>query len=266
MSRITLLDSTALANWPANQQPLLLDTRSTEAFRDGHLPGARHLDARLLTLPTTTPAAISQFQILLGWIIAQLGITSETPVVVYGATTEPVTARVAWALAYAGIQQVAVLNGGLAALNEPRLTRESDPQQPSHFTPVFEDQWLITADAIQAGLDRDNHLILDVRDRADFLGEKSAARRHGHLPGAHHWDTAQELDAAGRLKDPASLRSALQASGITPDRPILVYCGSGPRASRTFLALDQAGYTQVAVYPASWGEWGNRTDLPIETA
>jgi thiosulfate/3-mercaptopyruvate sulfurtransferase len=266
MSRINLIDPNALRALVGEAQPTLIDTRSADAFWQGHLPGARHLDAQLLALLDTQSASLGQFQILLGWILGQLGITAETPVVIHGAATEPPAARVAWALAYVGIRQVSLLNGGLAAADGIALTQDIEPVTPVASKPIFEPQWLVTAAELQTQLDTPDVLILDARDHADFLGEKSSARRHGRLPGARHWDFTQELDADGRLKDAEALRTAFRAAGVTPEQKVVVYCGSGPRSSRTFLALDQAGYERIAVYPASWNEWGNREDLPIATA
>jgi thiosulfate/3-mercaptopyruvate sulfurtransferase len=78
------------------------------------------------------------------------------------------------------------------------------------------------------------------------------------------WDTRKEVDAGGRFRSAADFGGDF-AAVAAPDEPLVAYCGGGGRAARTFVALQLAGYTQAAVYPASWNEWGNQDNLPIET-
>jgi thiosulfate/3-mercaptopyruvate sulfurtransferase len=49
-----------------------------------------------------------------------------------------------------------------------------------------------------------------------------------------------------------------------PDKEIITYCQGGYRSSNTWLALKLIGYPQVRNYLASWAEWGERTDTPID--
>jgi thiosulfate/3-mercaptopyruvate sulfurtransferase len=55
------------------------------------------------------------------------------------------------------------------------------------------------------------------------------------------------------------------AHNIPPDKEAIPYCQGGYRAAHTYLALRLIGYPRVRNYLGSWGEWGNRLDLPIET-
>jgi thiosulfate/3-mercaptopyruvate sulfurtransferase len=55
-------------------------------------------------------------------------------------------------------------------------------------------------------------------------------------------------------------------AGIGTDDTIVLYCFKGARASNTFLALKQAGFTDVRMYFGSWNEWSRDESLPIETS
>ena len=52
---------------------------------------------------------------------------------------------------------------------------------------------------------------------------------------------------------------------ITPDKEVISYCQGGYRAAHSYVALRLIGFPKVRNYIGSWKEWGDRTDLPIET-
>jgi len=51
---------------------------------------------------------------------------------------------------------------------------------------------------------------------------------------------------------------------IPKDSEIVTYCQGAYRAANAFLALKKLGFENVRVYLGSWGEWGNKLDLPVE--
>ena len=53
--------------------------------------------------------------------------------------------------------------------------------------------------------------------------------------------------------------------GITPESEVNIYCFKGARASNAFVALTEAGFSNLRIYFASWNEWACDPSLPIET-
>jgi len=270
MSLITLLPADAVPQAVQDERSLLVDARSAQAYWAGHLPGARHLDPALLALSRTDAASLGAFDTLLTALLSQLGARADSRILVYGQKLDTEAARIAWALAYAGHADIAVVDGGLDALatQQPalQLSTEAPAVRATPYQPAFRRALLATAEQIRSGLPEGAQQLLDAREAADYRGEKSSAARFGHIPGARHWDVGVELAEGGRLAAPAALHARLEAAGVSADQPVVLYCGGGGRAARSFLALSAAGHEQVAVYPASWREWGNRDDLPLETA
>lgn len=263
MSTLIRLDTDGLRQRLSDADVIVIDARSTDEFWRGHLPGARHLDAALIALPSTDTSAIARFNAFLGWSLATLGVSPKSRVLVYGTKGAPAASRLVWALSYAGIEQIALYDGDAIAIAS---ATEAPVTAPVHATFAFQPRTLETAAAILAGLASGATRLLDSRDLADFNGETSAARRRGRIPGAIHWDIAHELDTDGRFAAPDRLKKAFTAIGVTPHDRVAVYCGSGPRAARTFVALRLAGYSDVAIYPSSWAEWGAHEDWPIEAS
>jgi len=60
------------------------------------------------------------------------------------------------------------------------------------------------------------------------------------------------------------LQALARGAGLEPEQRVITYCGSGISASLGLFALHLAGYRDIALYDASWEEWGTDPALPVE--
>jgi thiosulfate/3-mercaptopyruvate sulfurtransferase len=266
------------------------DGSGRRLYLAGHIAGAVHLDWDLdlsytsgglpnLLLPADRFAAV----------MAAAGIGDGMPVVAYADTDHSGAARLWWALRYYGHDQVAVLNGGMTkwgAEGRPLSTAPPAPR-PAHFTPRPRPDMLATAaDVGQALADPGAaaHLV-DTRPHEqyagraiwtpggslylppgqDWVGLEGRVIRGGRIPGAVHLHASANLDPHDwTYLPPERLRERAQAAGLDPERRVITYCGVGISASLGLFALYLAGFRNLALYDASWVEWGSDPARPVE--
>ena len=73
-----------------------------------------------------------------------------------------------------------------------------------------------------------------------------------------------EIYETGHDYDYHEIEGNWQDAGITPDRQVAFYCGTGWRASETFFYAHLMGWERVAVYDGGWHEWSQDESNPIE--
>lgn len=59
------------------------------------------------------------------------------------------------------------------------------------------------------------------------------------------------------MREADELLEMWKAIGITPDKEISFYCGTGWRASETWLYAFVLGFDRVSVYDGGWFEWSS---------
>jgi len=79
------------------------------------------------------------------------------------------------------------------------------------------------------------------------------------------------VPAASRIDPQSKTFTALDAAsaqfanaGVTKDREVIVYCGSGISATIDLFLLRQLGFDNLRLYDGSMGEWARDPTLPIE--
>lgn len=263
-----------------------------EEYAEGHIPGALYLDTNWLEDPADwnrrSPEVIES-------ALTSLGITSDTTVVVYGRDTEGAAnekwpgrragqiaaTRALLILRYAGVDDVRLLDGGYDWWVRTGNPRETELREPTPV-PTFGVQVPLRPEVI-VDIDEAKEIIADpvgaalvsIRTWREHVGNVSgyhyigpAGRIKGDVWGncgtdAYHMQHYRNVDNTMRAYPEIAANWA--EAGITADKWVAFYCGTGWRASETWFYAYLQDWPRIAVYDGGWFEWSqDPINNPIE--
>jgi 3-mercaptopyruvate sulfurtransferase SseA len=276
-----------------NQKFVILHAhyRNRDAYLSGHIPGAVDMDTLAVEAPETwnrrTPDELKK-------AFEQHGITSDTMVVVYGKYMHPDNndpfpgsaagdigaMRIAFILLYAGVKDVRVLNGGYQSWIDSGY-EISHIDEAKKAVPDYGDiiprQPKLAVDTPEAKeiLASPNAELVCVRSWPEYIGEVSGynyIKPRGRIPGAvfadcgsdaYHMENYRNFDLTTR--EYHEIEEIWKNSGITPDKHLAFYCGTGWRGSEAWFNAWLMGWPRVSVYDGGWFEWSSDPANPFET-
>lgn len=272
-----LIDAAALAAQLADERLVIVDCRhdlgnpeaGEAAWRAAHIPGAlfMHLDRDLSAPksgrngrhPLPSPDAFAS-------LLGRFGITPAHRVVAYDDAGGMFAARLWWMLRRAGLRDVSVLDGGLAAWRATGAALDDSVRAlPPSTYPVTATAVLADADEVLANIDSQRLLLVDARAPDRFRGENETLDPvGGHIPGALNRFFKLNLGDDGRFKPADVLHAEWRALiGARDPQSLVMQCGSGVTACHNLLALELAGLSGARLYPGSWSEWCSDADRPV---
>jgi molybdopterin synthase sulfurtransferase len=262
-----------------------------EEYEESHVPGALHLDTNQLEDPAATwnrrPGDELRAHLL------ALGISANTTVILYGRDTvghasekapgqrvgQLAATRAALILHYAGVCDVRVLDGGYdqwVRAGNPVETAIRHPQPISTFGGEIPQRPDFIVDIAEAKsvLAAEDAVLVSVRSRREQTGEASGydyIARTGRIAGdvwggggsdAYQMQHYRNVDNTMRAYPEIAAR--WQEAGVTPDKRVAFYCGTGWRASEAWFCALLMGWPRIAVYDGGWLEWAQDPSNPIE--
>jgi thiosulfate/3-mercaptopyruvate sulfurtransferase len=210
----------------------------------------------------TTKRGIKDFSRQTRILLSTIGIQRDSEIIFYDNVSGISAARGVWLLLYFSHKMVKMLDGGFEEWKSGGYPIEfkSNPLIYSEFKGKIDKNIISTAGEVKKSLKNKMTVILDARSKAEFKGLDVRAARRGHIPSAVNIDWQNNIDNS-HFKNEDELSKIY--SEIPKNSRIITYCQGGYRAANSFIALKLLGYKKVKMYLGSWGEWGNRIDLPV---
>ncbi len=205
-------------------------------------------------------------------LLGSLGINAKAKVVIVGSTADPVVqchrTRVAWTLIYAGVKNVALLDGGFEKWQKDKRAVSTDATKPAgvECKGNLQKDLHLSKEQLLAGLGQ--AIVVDTRPADFFFGVSKipAVAKPGHIKGAVCLPSpGWILDGEGMVKK-TDVLAAIAAAVIGSDqaKEIMIYCNTGVFASGWWYILREViGYQNVKLYDGSMEELARDPAAPI---
>ena len=265
--------------------------RNRDAYLSGHIPGAIDMDTLALEAPETwnrrSPEELKS-------ALEQHGITADTTVILYGKYMDPDNAdefpgsaagdigaiRNAFIMMYAGVKDVRVINGGFQSWQDAGFevsTVDMAKVAVAAFGAIIPANPQLAVDTPEAKeiITSLHAELVCVRSWPEYIGEVSGynyIEARGRIPGAvfadcgsdaYHMENYRNVDHTTR--EFHEIAENWIKIGITPDKHLAFYCGTGWRGSEAWFNAWLMGWPMVSVYDGGWFEWSNDPKNPYET-
>lgn len=255
-------------------------------YEAGHIPGAIPLDTNQLEDPRNwnrrSPEELEA-------TLLDHSVRHDTTVVLYGRPAplkneesdakstdgQMAAMRCAMILLYAGVTDVRILDGGLAAWNAAGFDLISETTQPESAEafgttiPTRPELFIDTPEA-KEWLDSEDRDLVSVRSYDELAVETSGydyISHEGRIPNAipapsgsdaHHVEEFRNPDQT--MRPFYAIDESLIERGVDPGKKVAFYCGTGWRASEVFMNAYLLGWTDIAVYDGGWYEWSGAAE------
>lgn len=191
----------------------------------------------------------------------ELGINTDSAIVVYDEKGIYSSARVWWLFKAFGYTNVAVLNGGFPEWKQQELpieTKQVHKVATGNFQAKLQPGYMLFFDGVLKVQENDNYTILDARSTGRFNGivaEPRKGLRSGTIPNSKNLPF-EDLLKNKKLIPKEEIKTAFK--NVTASEDHLVFsCGSGITACVLALGAEILGYKNITVYDGSWTEYGS---------
>lgn len=256
---------------------VILDVRTAAEYASGHIKNSINVPLEVPFSAWLTMKEDLLFELPnteeLFQVIGDCGITKASKIVVVTSMPAPGelpycianATRVADTLIYAGLRNVAILDGGYTKwVSEGKeVTTQIPKVKKTVYKSAVDKKMFVSIDTVKNQLGKS--IIIDARDYEVYTGEviEPYANKAGHIPTAKSMPTVSLWNEDGTYKSKNELR--VIASQIMGNRDkAIVYCGVGGYASTVWYVLTQVlGFQNVSYYDGSAQEWVKYYDMEI---
>jgi thiosulfate/3-mercaptopyruvate sulfurtransferase len=249
---------------------VLLHIGDKKEYDAGHIPNARYISTRDISLPHREGGLALQLPSAeaLKTTFEKYGISNDSRIILYfGKDWVTPTTRVYFTLDYLGLRKnTSLLDGGMAAwvASGNTLSKDVPTLKPGSLKVASNDELVAKSDWINSKLNDSSVKIIDARTPDFYDGSRAGGYpRPGHIQGAKNIPFSSLVDEDLKFKNQAILRKMFTDAGVKPYDTVVTYCHIGQQASVAYFVARSLGY-KVRLYDGSFEEWSANEKLAVE--
>ncbi|MDA7816899.1 rhodanese-like domain-containing protein [Sulfurimonas sp.] len=253
-----------------NDNLVILDVTTKEAYENEHIPGAVRADVGqfrkkvLMHQEIRSEAEIQN-------IARSYGINNDSEVVLYGhgkAKELMKSTYIALSLLAHGVKNVSILNGGFTAWSGEYIDSSDETPQvkDGNFVAKSDAKTLVNMDYVKEKLGKVK--MLDSRGYGNYFGTviSGGVERLGHIPHATNSYWQDKFNKDDTVKDDEFLEEMIiEGLGLNDlNQEVVLYCTGGLEGSANWYIFSQhLGFKNAKLYDGSMRDWGNNNDTPL---
>ena len=240
-----------------------------------HIPGAFHFNTDWVendpVWNLSEPKVIEQN-------LLNAGINKNKTIILYS-DNQLAAYRIFWALKWAGVEDVRVLNGNFATWTKAGFPAEATVNTPtpvSEFGAVIPVNPQINISMPADAMARQQQGLKLISNRAwdEYTGKISG---YDYIPGKGEpqgaiWgfagsdssNMADYYDLDGTLRNPNEIFALWKGQNINQGDQLAFYCGTGWRAGVSWFMTQLAGWKDTYVYDGGWNAWQMDSTFPVQ--
>lgn len=257
------------------EEPSFEDAKGRKIVEEvgGHIAGSRLMEFKTIRVEREIGGIKVKYMVperaVFEKMVRDAGIDGGKPIVIVpvGLNLSDVNdaMRLYWQFKLYGEDQIAVLDGGMAAWLQDGKPYVKAPLQPraGNWTSGADRTARYFVDSAEVAAISHNKLatLIDGRELPQFFGltKRDYVYGYGHIENAVSLapDTTYRKDGgAVKLLAPNTYRAILRAQQIDPEAPAVVYCNSGAQSSMPWFILSEVlGNRSAKQYDGSLHQW-----------
>ena len=240
-----------------------------DKYLESHIPGAVFMDvSKDLSSPILKHGGRHPLPPRKEFInkMKSIGIHEQSVMVAYDGGEVAFAGRFLWLAQLYGYERVYVLNGGFRAWLEKGypVTKEIPDLASTDYEPEKTKDIAVSYSEVKEWVENSRYgCLIDSREANRYKGiHEPIDKKAGRIPGAINMVWTDNFSNGYYL--PAK-KLEKRFEYLNKNEPIILYCGSGITATPNYIALKEAGFTNVKIYAGSFSDWISYSKSKVET-